>query len=431
MAKVSKKSIGRTELTKRVSQSERLTKRPQMPQFCVLFWKHKGTSYDRTGRITIMMRVTYKRRYDVTTQIHCHEDQFDARTITVHGDAPATLRLRHLANEAHRVHADMRLTGRPIIPKVVIGAVFNLPDLLVPSFRQLLERFEAYQADRLKAGEIIESTYKTVVAWHGLLLDYYAQKHGSDVLLDDVVPHDADGLQTYLKAVKGLSHNYIQHIVQHLKRLLTYAVANDWLDRSPFLAFRRKFKHERKDALTLEELRRIEDADLVAGFDIVRDVFVFMCYTGLAYADCQQLAPKHLSELGGELCLIKPRQKTREVATVPLTSEALAILDKYRHSKFCLKRGTLLPVFANARINTDIKQIGRLAGVGKIITCHMARRTCATLLLNNGASLKAVAVALGHSNTATTERHYATMNNETVVKELKAAFGNLQPRKAQ
>jgi len=137
----------------------------------------------------------------------------------------------------------------------------------------------------------------------------------------------------------------------------------------------------------------------------VRDVFVFCCYTGLAYADVAKLTQEQISRgLDGKHWIFTDRTKTKTTSNVPLLSPALVILDRYKDHPQVVNKGRLLPVLTNQKMNAYLKEIADLCGITKNLTTHLARHTFATTVtLTNGVPLETVSSMLGHKNIRTTQ----------------------------
>lgn len=174
--------------------------------------------------------------------------------------------------------------------------------------------------------------------------------------------------------------------------------------------------------LTEEELEAIENCpleDKVEGERLlrVRDVFVFQCYTGLAYVDLKAFRKEHIFEINGQKVIRSNRQKTEQGYVTVLLPEAIRVLEKYNYE---------LPVISAQKYNDYLKLLALYAVdkdnkpiIKKTLTSHVARHTCGTFLINRGVPLETVSRVLGHSNTKMT-RHYARLLGKTVVDDVVA-----------
>lgn len=163
-----------------------------------------------------------------------------------------------------------------------------------------------------------------------------------------------------------------------------------------------------------------------ARLEHVRDIFVFCCFTGLAYADVKKLSQDDINKgIDGELWINTARTKTKSKANIPILPTAQMILDKYEDSPY-LMNDTVLPVLTNQKMNAYLKEIADLSGIKKNLTTHLARHTFATTVtLTNGVSIESVSKMLGHKNLRTTQ-HYAKILNRRVSEDMQMLRGKLQ-----
>jgi len=128
---------------------------------------------------------------------------------------------------------------------------------------------------------------------------------------------------------------------------------------------------KRIEYLDREELSRIENLEIKVGrLEIVRDVFVFCCHTGLAYAEVSALRPEHIFiGMDNEQWLRIMRKKTKKEYAVPILPKAKQIIEKYKNHSLCQKKGMLLPVYSNVKMNAYLKEIADLAGIHQNLDC--------------------------------------------------------------
>jgi integrase len=156
--------------------------------------------------------------------------------------------------------------------------------------------------------------------------------------------------------------------------------------------------------LTLIEQKKIN----VERVKQVRDIFIFCCYTGLAYVDIKKLKP---AEIGvgddGKQWIFTNRHKTGTAVHLPLLPAGKEILEAYKDHPYCQYHDVVFPVLANQRMNSYLKEIADICGITKTLTFHMARHTFATTIaLSNGVPIETVSKMLGHNSIKTTQ-HYA------------------------
>lgn len=155
--------------------------------------------------------------------------------------------------------------------------------------------------------------------------------------------------------------------------------------------------------------------------ELVKDIFVFSCFTGLAFADVSTLKPEHLEQDNhGDWWIrkgrikLERRRKSSSIANIPLLPVPLAIIRKYESDPLCLKKGTCLPVVCNQKANSYLKEIADFCGIKKKLTTHAARHTFATTVtLANDVPLQEVSAMLGHASTRMTQ-HYARVMDKSL-----------------
>ncbi len=208
------------------------------------------------------------------------------------------------------------------------------------------------------------------------------------------------------KARRTCSNNGAMKHLERLMKMTNLAVKMEWLEKDPFRNYKLKFQKTERNYLSARELQLLEDIKFKSdGYENVRNVFLFCCYTGLSYIDVKQLCT-HQMVLGidGGYWLHSKREKTNEALKIPLLPKAKEIIDQYAESIENRIGGKLLPVYSNQKINSYLKDIILACGIHKNITFHAARHTFATTVtLSNGVPIETVSKMLGHSKLSTTQ----------------------------
>ena len=164
--------------------------------------------------------------------------------------------------------------------------------------------------------------------------------------------------------------------------------------------------------LTDEEVLQIVNKELnVPRLELVRDIFIFSCFTGLAYIDVANLTPDNIVMLGGKEWIMTKRQKTSVETNVLLLDIPKRIISKYSHQTY--RDGKLFPILSNQKTNSYLKEIADICGIKKNLTFHLARHTFATLCLSKGVPMESVSKMLGHTNIRTTQI-YARITNKKI-----------------
>ena len=203
-------------------------------------------------------------------------------------------------------------------------------------------------------------------------------------------------------------------ILTKIKTICKFAYDNDRLRQDPFAGIKISKKAKDVEFLTEEEVKKIQDRHFDCDrLEKVRDLFLFQCFTGLAYADMAKLTKEDfMANQMGQTYIKKERCKTKVTFIAVLLPEALKVAEKYDYE---------LPVLSNQKYNAYLKEIKDICGISKPLHTHIGRHTAATYLLNKGLSLETVAKILGHSSTSIT-KHYAKLLDNTVFSEIKKAI---------
>ena len=257
------------------------------------------------------------------------------------------------------------------------------------------------------------------------LIDYLQwRNNGKDILLMDLRLEFAKNFEFYLQTEKSLSINSSGKMIKNLKKVIGDCVDKDWLDKNPFLRFKVRHIDPKVPHLTSDEIKLIEEKEIsIERLSIIRDIFLFSCYTGFAYIDVVNLTIDHI-KIGpdGNKWLIKSRQKTGESERVPLLPIALHIIKKYENHPKLNHRNNLLPVPSNQKVNAYLKELADICAIQTQITFHIARHTFAsTVTLGNGVPIDTVSKMLGHRSIKTTQM-YAKVSDKKISDDTKILF---------
>ena len=261
------------------------------------------------------------------------------------------------------------------------------------------------------------ATYKrhetSLKLFHEFLLYRYQVE---DLAVSEIDVEILQKYQHYLMTVRHNNNNTTVKYIRNLGKILNLAVSRKLITASPIEELKLKIEPVDKGFLTQEELTKLADKDFsIVRLEQVRDVFLFCCYTGLAYIDVYSLTTSDIAEENGRLWIRKARHKTSVMCHIPILKPAKEILDKYAW----YKGSTVFPVPSNQKLNDFLKEAAKLAGLDRKIvqvyfrgntrhedtyefweqiSCHDARRTfvCCSLALGIPASV--VMSCTGHSD---------------------------------
>jgi integrase len=243
-----------------------------------------------------------------------------------------------------------------------------------------------------------------------------------------------DGLTKFVEYLANDTelHNItIDHVISCVKMFLRWCYRKGYTEDHAYETFRQKLKIQKRKViyLTEEELFRLMDYEIPVGkayLEHVRDVFVFMCFTGLRHSDAYNL---HRSNIVNGDHLEITTIKTGSNLTIELTEQSKAILDKYKDCTFPEDRA--LPIISNQRMNKYLKELAMLVGLNEkvrmitykgkeriekdyykyeLISTHCARRTFVTIALSENISPEVVMQWTGHSDYETMKPYIAITN---------------------
>lgn len=291
--------------------------------------------------------------------------------------------------------------------------------------KMILELFQHHN-DQLKALVGIDYAAGTAQRYKTSLdhtRSFIESKYGVADL--DIKKLDYEFISEYsfwLKTVRRCGHNSTVKYLANFKKIVLDCVKKGWLTRDPFVGFKLTKKEVIREVLTPTELNSITTKDFeIERISQVRDIFVFCCYTGLAYVDVKKLRRSDIvTGIDGEKWIHTSRQKTEAPTRVPLLPVALKIVKRYEDHPYCSNTGTVLPVLSNQKMNAYLKEIADLCGITKLLTFHIARHTFATTVtLSNGVPIETVSKMLGHRSLKQTQ-HYAKILDVKISTDMQA-----------
>lgn len=278
-----------------------------------------------------------------------------------------------------------------------------------------LQNIMTYHNNRMKKLIDIETTFTSWEKYH------QTQKHITDFLWfkykkKDFAPKDLNekflhDFEYFLQTEKKFKTSTIYKSIQRFRKMIRLSISMNYLPKDPFMLFKAKRYKKEIVYLTTNELEKLKKHQFKQDrLQQVKDMFIFCCYTGLAYKEMANLEHKHIIEnFDGNLWILMKRQKTDKPISIPLLPPAKQILDKYSN------QDTLLPVISNQKFNSYLKEIAEVIGINKNLTHHIARKTFATtVLLYNDVPMEIVSKLLGHSKMSVTEESYGKVIQKKV-----------------
>ena len=224
--------------------------------------------------------------------------------------------------------------------------------------------------------------------------------HRFDAFLHNIKKHQTDAEIKAKKPVEYIGQATVRNYHKDIKALLARALKFGLITANPYDRMKGEIKRGDKEVvefLTDAERDRIEGLTINDSMlATVRDVFVFQCYTGMAYSDAMAFSLDKCQQDGDRLTYSAPRVKTGVWFYIRVLPKALAIAEKY---------GGRLPQVADQTCNANLKTIANVTGITKRLTTHVGRHTFATWMLRNGVPIEHLQKMLGHRKITQTQRY--------------------------
>ena len=395
----------------------------QKSTFRISFYVRR-TRPNKHGEVPVCVRITVNgQRADTTIRKSILPDQWDA----IRGQASPRTTLGKAINlyidtvraRIIRIHRDLEMDEQPFTAQQVLdlylGRKTSNRRTLLKLFREHNEKCR--QLVGIDMAEATAGRYDTCLK-HTLAFIRHTYRR-DDIELERVDRRFIEDFGFFLKTSCGCSHNTTMKYLGNFKKIIRLALSRKWMEEDPFAGMRFKMQPVRREMPEKAEIDRILHKEItIPRLALTRDIFIFCCFTGLAFSDIKQLAPEHIvTDMQGHRWIRKPRQKTGNMCNIPLLEIPERILQRYRTDPECRRHNVLLPVSSNQKMNAYLKELADICGIRKNLSTHLARHFFATYTLANGVSIESVAKMLGHSNTNMT-RHYAKVLDQTILREM-------------
>ena len=378
----------------------------------------------KNGEAPICMRITVNKRVaEVMIKRSIPVDLWNQKKECSKGKDRVATELNHYINTIRakvlQIHRELEIDNKPITADTIKDCFYGRDKVQ----RSLLEVYAEHneKCRALIGKEYTESTVTKFDTSINRLKEYIRScYHRDDIMLAELDGQFIRDFDFWLKTDKHCQNNSALKHLKNLKKVVRIALANGWIKKDPFYGIRFKQEEVNVEFLSREELDILMNKEFtIKRLEQVRDIFVFCCFTALAFVDVQQLSREHLIKDNNDaLWIRKVRQKTNQMCNIPVLSIPQRILGKYKDNAECIKKGVLLPVISNQRMNAYLKEIADLCGIAKRLTTHVARHTAATVVfLANDVSMENVSKILGHSNIRMTQ-HYARVLDSSIMRDM-------------
>lgn len=393
--------------------------------FSILFYP-RGNDIDRNGNAPIYARITVngkRSEFSIKRKVLLTKWNSDAGKMR-----GTTSEVRELNKYMATIRTKLNKIQEQLSEKETLVTAQKIKNTYLGKtikHKMLLEIFQEHnnKVEKLIGKDFAAGTaerYKTALKH---VRDYIKLEYLlSDIPVKDVDHKFISGFEYYLKTTRNCSHNTAIKYITNFKKIIRIAFANDWISKDPFTSWKARLKIVDREFLTVEEIQTMVEKELhTERLNQVKDIFIFCCFTGLAYSDVKKLSANNvvIGIDGGKWIKIN-RSKTDTRSNIPILPTAEAILEKYAEDSEIQRNQLLLPVLSNQKMNAYLKEIADLCKINKNLTFHLARHTFATTVtLSNGVPIESVSKMLGHKSLKTTQ-HYAKILDRKVSDDMLA-----------
>lgn len=359
---------------------------------------------NKKGECPIYCRITVKGdRCEISTGIYTSEHKYINGKIT--DDETKNSLVDVMVSELNQIKNRFVFNSIEFTSESIKDSYLNkTPAFVKLTVQQLFEEF--FEAERKRVNKQSETLtyYKRRIK---PFLAFLSEKKSKEISITEIKPRLADELTDWLLITKKYNPNYALKIIQISKMMFQFALKKQYVTMNPFAFVKIKGKQKPLIVLSKEELNSIMSHKFTAvRLQQVADLFLLQCFTGMAYVDLMNFNKKtHLQN--GFICI--NRQKSETESLIPVLPQTKTLLEKY---------GYKLPVISNQKYNSYIKEIAEIAGIEKALTTHVGRKTCGSILLNEGVSIEVVSRILGHRDTKITQHIYARVNELRITREM-------------
>jgi site-specific recombinase XerD len=366
----------------------------------------------KSGLATVFARITVNgRRSEISLKKKIDPQNWDDVRGKAKGRTDEVQKLNEYMERVRSLISDcyhQLVQEKKVITVDAVKCLFLGEDQNEMTLRKLCTYHNSEMKDKLAHGTM--KNYSTTKKYiEKFLREKYRRQ---DITLSELNYKFIMDFETYLQNHKPKDHhkplnnNGIMKHMERLRKMVNLAITLDWLIKDPFAKYKMRFEKVEREFLTQEELTSIiKKSFTIERLQLVKDMFLFSCYTGLSYIDAMSLTEDNLVKgIDGRNWLVTNRQKTDTVVRLPLLPQASALIEKYRKHPRSVHLGTLFPVISNQKMNSYLKEIADVCGIIKPMTFHIARHTFATTVtLSNGVPIESVSKMLGHTSIRTTQ----------------------------
>lgn len=395
--------------------------------FKVLFYI-RGNQINKEGKAPIMIRITIDGEVEqLNSKLTIEPQLWDVAASKAKGRSAKILELNSRLNDIQVIMKDHYYDIQRRHGYVTAEMVKNAYMGITAREESLLKLYEQHLEDTKKLVGLSKAdpTYQKYERMYRRVVEFMKMKYNiTDIPLREIKLSFITDLEFFLRTEYKYSQNTTYKCMKFFKQVINKAIRAGLIFVDPFNGYKISTERVDRGFLTEDELEKMMSKNFAsARLNQVRDIFIFACFTGLAYIDLAHLRVDNIQKMfDGRWWIVTHRQKTNTKVMVPLLPPAMKILKKYEGE---FTDGKLLPIITNQKLNCYLKEIADICGINKNITFHLARHTFATTMtLGKGVPIESVSKMLGHTNIQTTQI-YARITNDKISKDMEILSHNL------
>ena len=357
----------------------------------------KSTKANGDGLLPIYVRLTIDgKRFEYSTKKFVEKSKWSAETSRMKGNSEEARSINGLLdftrNRINEIQFELLKENKPLTIEEFKGKIQGTAErqrFLIPIFQDHNNKIKALLGKEYAPGTL--ERYETSLRHTEEFLMWKYNLKDIDILqIDHAFITD---YEFFLRTVRNCANNTAVKYIKNFNKIIKICLANHWIERNPFANYKSKVKEVERVYLSEEEIQEISNKEFATErLSLVRDIFLFSCFTGLAYIDVKNLTKSHISlGIDGEKWIFTHRQKTESASKIPILPVTQMIIDKYADHPQALNQDRLLPILSNQKMNAYLKEIAAVCNIDKELTFRIARHTFATTVtLTNGVPIQSV-----------------------------------------
>lgn len=329
----------------------------QRNYFSVLFYIKKAKLL-KNGEAPICLRITVNgKRAEIQVKRSVEINKWNAQRECAIGKDRKYLELNHYLETVRtrvlRIHRELEQDGKPVTAEILKNLFYadnQTPKMLLDVFKEHNAKYREFIGK-----EVVKATVLRYERASRYLKEFMKKEYRvNDMPLRNINHEFVSNFEFFIKTEKNCAQNAAVKYMKILKKIITLALTNKWMTDNPFNGIKFKQTQSNREFLSEEELHIIMEKKLdIPRLEVVRNIFVFCCLSGLAFTDINHLRPEHITkDPNGESWIRKPREKTNNMCHIPLLDIPVLIAEKYKNHPICVQRNMVLPVPCNQRMNS-------------------------------------------------------------------------------